>query len=184
MIRAGAIPKTILVGIGYADRNQRGRDFLWGYERFYSFLAEELIPYVDAHYRTDCHQERTLVGHSDGGYFTVYAFLQYDPGGVNPFGRFVALSGDFTKNEWAMFNEESRLSQRVGEGGVVEAALFMAVGGKDEVRFVNSNREMANRLEDRGYQELHFKAGTYRSQDHMSIVPYAIPIGLKWVFNG
>jgi uncharacterized protein (DUF885 family)/enterochelin esterase-like enzyme len=184
MVSAGTIPETILVGIGYAERNQRGRDFLWGYERFYAFLTEELVPYIDARYRTDLEQERTLLGHSDGGYFAVYAFLQYAPGEANPFGRFVALSGDFTKNEWAMFNEESKLHQRVGEGGVVDAALFMAVGGQEQVRFVDSNREMANRLETRDYQAFRFKASTFRAHAHMSIVPYAIPIGLNWVFNG
>ena len=41
----GYIPKAIVVGIGYVNRNQRGRDLLWAHEKFYAFLAEELIPF-------------------------------------------------------------------------------------------------------------------------------------------
>ena len=60
---SGRIPKAIVMGIGYVTRNQRGRDLLWAYEKFYAFLTEELIPFVDREYRTDIISPRTLVGH-------------------------------------------------------------------------------------------------------------------------
>jgi enterochelin esterase-like enzyme len=181
--RGGRIPKAILVGIGYVEENQRGRDFLWRYEKFYAFLTEELIPFIDANYRTDLGSERTLVGHSDGGYFTLYSFCQYEGNGANPFGRFIAISGDFTKNEWLMFREEGKLNRRIGDGGVVKGALFMAVGGQEEARFVTSNQDMVNRLESRHYEGLRFKSKTYRSDDHMSVVTPAVWAGLMWVFG-
>lgn len=179
----GQIPKAILVGVGYAKANQRGRDFLWGYEKFYAFLTEELVPFIDAHYRTDTRAERALIGHSDGGYFTLYSFCQYKVDGANPFGRFIAISGDFTKNEWFMFREEGKLNRQIGDGGVVKGALFMAVGGQEEARFVTSNQDMADRLESRHYEGLRFESRTYSSDDHMSVVAPAIWAGLMWVFD-
>ena len=180
---SGRIPKAIVVGIGYVKRNQRGRDLLWAYEKFYAFLTEGLIPFVDSEYRTDIRSPRTLVGHSDGGYFTLYSFFQFSESGSTPFGQFVAISGDFTKNEWLPFREEGRMNRRIGDGGVVDGALFLAVGGQDETRFVTSTQDMAERLESRQYQGLRFKSRTYSSDDHMSVVTPAVWSGLMWVFG-
>jgi len=180
---SGRIPRAIVVGIGYVGRNQRGRDLLWAYEKFYAFLTEELIPFVDGEYRTDAAVPRTLVGHSDGGYFALYAFFQSGGYRDAPFGQFVAISGDLTKNEWLPFREEGRMHRRIGEGGDVGAALFLAVGGQDETRFVTSNQDMAARLKSRQYQDLRFKSRVYASDDHMSVVTPAVWAGLMWVFG-
>lgn len=45
-----------------------------GADRFLDFMADELIPYIDATYPTTSY--RTLVGHSYGGLFTVNTLLQ------------------------------------------------------------------------------------------------------------
>ena len=180
---SGRIPKAIVVGIGYVERKQRGRDLLWAYKKFYAFLTEELIPFVDSEYRTDISSPRTLVGHSDGGYFTLYSFFQFSENGSTPFGQFIAISGDLTKNEWLPFREEGKMNKSIGDGGVVDGALFLAVGGQDATRFVTSTQDMAERLEHRQYQRLRFQSKTYRSDDHMSVVTPAIWAGLMWVFG-
>ena len=179
----GRIPKTIVVGIGYLGRNQRGRDLLWAHERFYAFLTEELIPFIDGEYRTDTTAPRTLVGHSDGGFFTLYAFFQSGGNSDPLFGRFVAISGDLTKNEWLPFREEGKMHRRIGDGGAAGAALFLAVGGQDESRFVTSNQDMAARLEGRQYRDLRFKSRVYKPGGHMSVVTPAVWAGLMWVFG-
>ena len=180
---SGRIPKAIVIGIGYVNSNQRGRDLLWAHEKFYTFLAEELIPFIDREYRTDTSALRTLVGHSAGGYFTLSAFFQSGGNRAAPFGQFVAISGDLTKNEWLPFREEGRMHRRVGNAAVVSGALFLAVGGKEEPRFVTSTQDMAERLEGRQYQDLRFRSKLYRSDDHMSVVTPAVWDGLMWVFD-
>ncbi len=84
--------QCIIAGIGYKDAyvmdSLRVRDYTFpaapaadslaisgGGERFYSFITTELIPEIDRRYRTDTTQ-RTLLGHSFGGYFTLYALLR------------------------------------------------------------------------------------------------------------
>jgi enterochelin esterase-like enzyme len=177
------IPKAIVVGIGYTDTNERGRDFHWRLENFYAFLTDELIPHIDAEYNTNLDAPRTLIGHSSGAYFTMYAFLQYDQSSDNPFSQFVAISGDYAKMGTFIFDEESRMSRHIGEGGALPGSLYMGVGKKDEARFVNSLEDMSRKLESRNYQDFRFKSRVYGSDDHMSVVTPAVWAGLLWVFG-
>jgi predicted alpha/beta superfamily hydrolase len=178
----GDIPDVILVGIGYCHgENNRGRDFLLSYTHFYKFLKDELIPFIDKAYNTSS-EGRTLIGHSDGGFFTMYAFFQY--GLHSPvFENFVAISGDFTKVGRCLFSEESYMYQRM-KNGVLDVWLYMAVGEYEEDRFVTSNREMAERLRTREYAGFHIVSKKYRGLNHGSIVAPAIEDGLKWIFKG
>ena len=78
------IPDVIVVGVRNVDR---GRDMTpalrpdfpappeiaqpGGADRFLSFIGDELLPYIDRHYRTA--PLRVLMGHSLGGLFAIYA---------------------------------------------------------------------------------------------------------------
>ncbi len=71
------IPESIVVGIPNLNRRrdmpipqEYGRG---GEEKFLGFLADELIPFIDARYRTQ--PLRVLIGHSQGGTFAHYAFV-------------------------------------------------------------------------------------------------------------
>ena len=95
---ASRVPEMIVVGVVNTDR---GRDFTpalrrtselppgishaGGADAFSAFLGDELIPFIDAHYRT--RPLRTLIGHSLGGLLAMYALA------VRPelFRRVVAL---------------------------------------------------------------------------------------------
>jgi predicted alpha/beta superfamily hydrolase len=108
---AGQLPpgrQPLLVGLGYRDVLQmdrlRQRDYLYpaappadslpltgGGERFAGFLHRELLPYLDQHYRTRP-GERTLLGHSFGGYFVLYALLAELSASEPAFRRYVAAS--------------------------------------------------------------------------------------------
>ncbi len=180
---SGRIPNAIVIGIGYIKENNRGRDFLWSPETFHVFLTTELIPFVDGEYPTDAKSARTLVGHSDGAFFTLYAFFQTDGNGDTPFGQFIAISGDLTKDEWLSFREEGKMNRRISDSSVVEGALFLAVGGQEESRFVTSMHDMAERLKTRQYSNLRLQSRVYGSDTHMSVVTPAIWSGLMWVFG-
>ena len=79
----GFMPSSIVVGVISTNRN---RDFLpkkmegdtlsHGADNFFSFLKEELIPYVNNKYPSN--GENTLFGASFGGTFAMYSFLK-DP---------------------------------------------------------------------------------------------------------
>ncbi|RLC52475.1 MAG: hypothetical protein DRI23_02660, partial [Candidatus Cloacimonadota bacterium] len=89
----GIIPQTIVVAIQNIDRN---KDFLpsntkdipssGGAPEFLSFISDELMPYIDENYRTVSY--KTLVGHSFGGTFTAYTFLE----APDLFNAYIAIS--------------------------------------------------------------------------------------------
>ncbi|MDQ1085525.1 alpha/beta hydrolase-fold protein [Siphonobacter sp. SORGH_AS_1065] len=110
-LSSSSIPESILVGIGYKDAylmdSLRIRDYTYpaapasdslmlsgGAERFYTFLTTELIPEIDRRYRS-IPTNRTLMGHSFGGYFTLYA-LHKESLGTFVFRNFIAASPSLT----------------------------------------------------------------------------------------
>jgi uncharacterized protein len=105
---AGLLPPIILVGIGYHSLKEmdslRNRDELYptplksdetsssgGGLNFYNFITKELIPNIDSNYRTK-KDDKTLLGHSFGGYFSLFALLQQIQNHQPVFKNFVAAS--------------------------------------------------------------------------------------------
>ena len=66
-----------------------------GAKRFLGFIREELIPFVDSNYPTNP-EDRTLLGASLSGLFSVYALLQHP----ETFNRYVAGSPALGWGRW------------------------------------------------------------------------------------
>lgn len=110
-------PETIVVGILNTDRM---RDFTptrvtssavvaasglktsGGGENFTTFLAQELLPYIDAHYPTSPH--RTLIGHSLGGLLVLNTLVHH----TSLFENYVALDP-------TMYWDEERLLKQTSD---------------------------------------------------------------------
>jgi predicted alpha/beta superfamily hydrolase len=172
------MPEVILVGIGYPGEIQRGRDFLVSFVHFYALLKDELLPFIDSTYNT-ASEGRTLIGHSDGGFFTLYALFRYDPSDT-VFTNFISISGDFSKVDRYLFTEEISLYNRLGS--VLPVTLYLAVGSEEEERFIASHAEMTENLKGRDYTGFVFKSKKYYGLHHGSVVSPAIEDGLKWIF--
>lgn len=99
--------EPIIVGIGYENAysmdSLRNRDYTFPIaspedsfalsgsgDKFYNFIKSDVVRYVDRTYRTDT-SSRTLMGHSLGGYFVLYA-LYRQMTDVQIFKSFVAAS--------------------------------------------------------------------------------------------
>lgn len=100
-------PENIIVGIGYKNAfladSLRQRDYTYpvaakidslsvsgGGLMFLKFIENELLPYIDDYYRTDS-AKRILMGHSLGGYFTLFA-LNYRWKNTGKFNTYIAAS--------------------------------------------------------------------------------------------
>lgn len=122
----------IVVGIGYyydGWYDKRTRDYTYprpdtsgkyytypgagGGVRFYRFLKNELIPYVDTEFRTEnTTHGRTLVGHSLGGYFSLFTLFYDYQNKRNPsklFRNFIAASPSLDYNRDYLLDLETRL---------------------------------------------------------------------------
>ena len=181
LVDSGKIPPCILVGIGYVGENRR-YEFTWNYNLFHQFLVEELVPKIDTNFRTNTSAGRTLIGHSDGAYFSLYTLFVSEAENW-PFHNFIVVSGDYTKNGRHIFNEENHFNERIGTQNNLNINLFMAVGGDEEGRFVDSNKELATVISSREYKGFRFTSHTKPGYNHSSILLPTLKEGLQWVFE-
>ncbi len=96
---------AIIVGIGdHLSENEndlRRRDFLPGFSfngvegghlKFYNFLVEEVLPYVDTNYDNN-QNARALIGHHASGLFVNFSMLNQVPDN-NPYFGFISINAE------------------------------------------------------------------------------------------
>lgn len=104
----------ILIGVGYTDKNRRGIDYSYpedrdfpgasgGAKEFINFINNELIPHVENELEIES-TDRTLFGHSLGGYLALYILFQQDQ--PNPFDNIIAASSNFMWYNGYLFHLE------------------------------------------------------------------------------
>ncbi|WP_353195889.1 alpha/beta hydrolase-fold protein [Parapedobacter defluvii] len=193
----GLLPPLILVGIGYGDFQKmdslRVRDFLYpkplesdeitapgGGLNFYRFITTELLPQVEMEIRVDTTQ-RTLLGHSFGGYFALAALLQQVKEDQNIFSNIVAASPslwyhdfylDRLPDELALHKPDSRLNMVLTAGSLENSEWTLNPIYKLTVAFKNQD-----------IQHVYLNAFIYNFLDHMDTGQLSFIKGLQSFFN-
>lgn len=180
----GEVPAVILVAISYGTSdwrqgNHRSHDFTlpspeadhWGgAPDFRNFLERELLPAIDADYRTEPAQ-RVLFGQSLGGRFALYT-AQTQPD---------LFHGYIASNPALHGNVDFFLATR--PEGSSSARVFVASGNEDDTRFAESGRKWIEHwtsLDDRPWRlEVHTLSG----HGHSSAPPAAYRAGMRWLFE-
>jgi len=140
---------------------------------FLTFLRTELIPYVDAHLRSDPKQ-RYLIGSSYGGLFTLYTLFR-DPSlfrgylAGSPVVRFA--NGALESQGQEYFSRRKDLPTR----------LFLPYGTKDALS--GSIGEFVQRLKGRAYQRLEFTDLPVAGEGHAGNRAEAFSRGLRYLFG-
>ncbi|MFX0064791.1 MAG: alpha/beta hydrolase [Candidatus Hermodarchaeota archaeon] len=180
------LPAVILAGIGYEGGvvdEDRWRDFIESPDDFYDFLKTELTPYLDNHFRTNT-SERTLIGHSNGGFFALDAFFRYRPSEAILFTNFIAISPYSYVNQGNypfLLECESEMHDAVN--GILPLKLYLTAGAADHPAIVPGvNETLKTRLESRNYEDFRFKCTIYAGRDHSTVLQPSIEDGLKWCF--
>lgn len=150
---------------------------------FLAFLEEEVKPFVAERWPVE--GRGTLFGCSLGGLFALYALLTR-PGS---FDHYIAGSPAIWWDGAMLFDLEERMA---GSTEDVDATVFLGVGaleegtgmpGLDEFRFVTNVREMAARLDGRGYPSLTVRRHVFENEGHTSVVPVVLTRGLRAAFG-
>lgn len=197
------ISSALVVGIGYPtdepfDAARRGYDYVvhspgatspkhgeggmldpdsgGGAADFLSFITEELKPAVEKRYAID-RQKQTLLGHSFGGFFTLYTLFQRP----QAFQNYLALSPSVWWNDRSLLRDQEKFiaSRKPADAPI---NLFVAVGSREEtskIPMVTDSREIAARMQsvtDRGVTTQFFLV---EGEDHGSIVPTTISRALR-----
>jgi predicted alpha/beta superfamily hydrolase len=186
------LERVIIVGIGYPTEDGdeleslRLTDMLptqtefggGGSADFLGFIQEELIPYIDANYRTDP-PNHTLAGHSAGGLFTLYALFH----ATETFQRYVVMSPALAYDSRLAFQYEETYA---AEHHDLPVELFVSAGeleGRIATWMVPCLVEFHQRVEDRAYSGLEMEIAIMEEASHMSSFPGAITRGMMAVFQ-
>ncbi len=175
------MPELIIVGIGFsADTaiedwpHLRERDFSTrdGAGNFLRFFNEELIPFINAEYRTDP-SERAIVGHSAGGTFSLYA-LFHSP---ETFNRYISISP-----YWAEIGAYE--SEYAASHTDLPARVFLATGTLEAGTFADPSAlgRFSEFLEDRHYGGLEITMIPIEDTTHTTVFPGAVTRGLNAVY--
>lgn len=146
-----------------------------GAEKFLGFIREELIPIVDANYPTNP-EDRTLVGHSLGGLFSVYALFQHP----ETFNRYVAGSPSLGWGDGVVLQHEREFAESHSS---LPVKLFMSVASH-EGPTETGVEEMAETLKSRNYSGLEVTFERFEDETHMSVIGHTFSRGLRAVFSG
>ena len=206
------VPDLVFVGVGYQDHAtqalHRAQDFTptdmpWLTERlreqapewtsagageadkFYAFLRDELMPQIEDRFAVSS-SDRTLVGHSLGGLFTLNALFRPD----RLFQQFVALSPALFWDHRVLFEQEAEFA---GTTKRLPARLFVSIGGSEQesdplfepeiaVKMVSNVQELERLLERRSYDGLEWMVRVFPDEYHDSVVPGTISRGLRHAF--
>lgn len=195
----GLAPAVILVGIGYKDfptmDSLRNRDDTYpvaipeyemrvsgGADKFLSFITNELIPQIDRSYKTDT-SKRVLMGHSLGGYFTVYALLQGLSAQNRRFNSYIAASPSLHYNKYYLLDRLKEASARQHESKGPK--VYITYGGMEDEGDSSMIKldSLSARLSAIFTGNTTYKGDVYSALGHMDTQLPTFIKGLQWTFN-
>jgi len=199
-----ALPAVLVVSIGYpadpalnrADNikeqlSKRTRDLSppttlaksappgsGGAADFLAFINDDLMPFIGGRYTVD-RNDQTLIGHSLGGLFTVYAFLN----APDIFTRYIVASPSLFWDEHALIKQSG--TPAIG-GGRGPRRLFVSVGGLETKErmgedMIGDARDFVSALERQNVPGLTVSFQLFPDENHISVIPGALMRGLREV---
>ena len=100
---------------------------------FLDFMEKELVPYVETHYPVT--NFRTLIGHSYGGLFTIYALSERP----TLFHYYLAIDPSM---DWSGGHYYKSISEKLGNTNLEGRAVFISMNGK--LHFQDSTVTLSN----------------------------------------
>jgi uncharacterized protein len=175
----GKIPSTILVGIQNTNRvrdltpTATERQTSGGGPKFLQFIETEVIPLIDKTYRTQPY--RVFAGHSLGGLFVVYAFVERP----DLFNAYIAASpvlgwdnGYVIKRAENIFKQDREWKKR----------LYAGIG--DEPEYIDGFNSFQSLLKRAKPKDFDFTFQQFKDDNHGSVVLPAYYAGLRKIFEG
>ena len=188
LLHDGFIPEMIMIGITYSGDNPdyaalRSMDFTSVHDvlpkgsgdapKFYDFLLNQLIPFVESNYQTDPSQ-KVLMGGSFSALFTQYAMFT-EP---TVFNGYIASSPIVTYGNRFAFTQETVYANCYND---LPVRLFIGVGDQKDVTI--SVKEFTQVLRERNYNSLEMEIRIIEGEGHASNKPETYNRGLRFVFQ-
>lgn len=143
-----------------------------GAEKFYQFIAQELIPFIDDNYRTS--EFRAFMGYSYGGLFTLYVLFNHP----ETFNAYYAGSPSFHYDNRVLFQYESTYAQTHTD---LPVRLFMSSGSLE--KRAADLKKMAETLRSRNYPGLKLETSVVPGKNHQTAVPESYTEALMFLLG-
>lgn len=188
--RNGLIPDMIVVAIANTDRNRdltptrtdlklpdgtvREMPTTGGADRFLDFIEKELMPFVDANYRTAPY--RLFAGHSFGGLFAVHAF------NTRPylFKTVIAVSPSLHWDDRQPVKEAAATFEKYEQ---LDRTLILTLGEEGD-RMQEPFDAFQVLLRKNAPDGLRWKVFEFKDEDHGTVVERSHYFALKWAHDG
>jgi len=178
------IPEVIVVGIGYGSltksvAKKRHRDYrpteTGGAKIFLKFLNEELIPYIDANYRTNS-GDRTINGYSLGGLFALYTLFTRP----ESFDNYIIGSPNLSWDDYSIFDYEENSLDKIGD---MPINIFISIGSEEsEERYFNPVDSLVTNIQQHDYSGVYLETKVFDGSTHLMGPPESLTHGLISVF--
>ncbi|HUI57543.1 MAG TPA: alpha/beta hydrolase-fold protein [Bryobacteraceae bacterium] len=139
---------------------------------FLRALKEELIPFIESKYRVT--PDRGLAGHSFGGLFAAYVWL--NDGAA--FSRYLVSSPTLSWDNSMLLKAEAAVAQ---SGQSLHGRVFLSIGG-DEADEIGVFKGMVAAIARHAYPNLQFESRIFEGENHLSVIPAAISQGLNFLY--
>jgi predicted alpha/beta superfamily hydrolase len=168
----------IVVGIGYENAyvmdSLRNRDYTFPDalpadsfkisgqgDKFYDFIKTKLVTYIDSAYRTD-KSNRTIMGHSLGGYFVLYA-LKENLSDSLVFNNFIAASPSIYYHDNYLAKEIS--SSQTSQRNIENIKIYLTIGELEVLENQTNDFKIFSKiLTDK---TIRFQTEVYKGLEHM-----------------
>ena len=139
-----------------------------GAVKFIECIKKEIAPFIDEHYKTN--SDRGISGHSLGGLFTAYCFLNSN----NYFTRFGINSPSFQLNE-EIFLEPAIVKFTTNKTWNIEPTkVFISTGENESPMMVSNMIKFSLYLKKSNYENIDMNWRIYRNESHTSVIPYSL----------
>ena len=202
---ARLLPRMIVVGVGWsaqtarevvharaldytptvaelpavAARNMAGAPAFGGAPDFQRWLLDDALPGLQAIYRLDP-AERTLIGHSLSGLFSLYTLLTRP----DAFSRWLIASPSSWWDNRIVFELEQR---SLAHGPSLRGRVFLSVGALEEsiggIPMLANTEMFHARLAARRSEQFDTTLTVLPGEIHHSTIPAAVSHGLRWLYR-
>ncbi|MGW8322559.1 MAG: alpha/beta hydrolase-fold protein [Thermodesulfobacteriota bacterium] len=169
------MPRMIVVAVVHSDRmHELSTAASGGSAQFSSFLREELIPYIDGHFRTE--PFRILIGHSLGGLFSAHSLFE----APDLFQAHIAASPALY---WNGGSELDRAREALESNPTLENFLYLTYSGGDGDNIRSSTESLIELLEASAPPNLTWKFDFLPDDRHNSSPIRSVLGGLSQLFS-
>ncbi|QCW98980.1 alpha/beta hydrolase [Aggregatimonas sangjinii] len=147
---------------------QKGTLKTGGASKFLECVQKEIIPFIDKHYKTNT--DRGISGHSLGGLFTAYCFLNSD----NYFTRFGINSPSFQLNDEIFLEPSIAKFTNNDPWDISPTKVFISTGENESPELVSNMIKFSLTLKKRNYENVDMDWRIYRNESHTSVVPFSL----------